>query len=80
LNRRNRKAGGGQRRLITFMGDDTHLSEKVRDPDHQDPEKARREVGLQPAWEDMAIRKTLILAGVDRERVIDEYTERLETA
>lgn len=77
LNRRNQKAGAGQRRLITFMGDDTHLSEKVRDPAQQDPEKARREVGLQPAWEDMAIRKTLIMAGVNREQVIDEYAERL---
>ncbi len=77
LNQRNAKAGSGQRKLITFMGDDTHLGEKVRDPAHQDPEKARREVGLQPAWEDVAIRKSLIMASVDRENVIREYESRI---
>lgn len=78
LNQRNRKRGAGDKKLITFMGDDTHLGEKVRDPAHQDPEKAGREVGLQPAWDDMGIRKTLIMAGVDREKVIDEYQSRLD--
>lgn len=77
LNQRNGKAGPGRRKLITFMGDDTHLGEKARNPSHQDPEKARREVGLQPAWEDVAIRKTLIMAGVDRENVIREYESRI---
>ncbi len=77
LNQRNRNAGPGKRRLITFMGDDTHLGEKARDPAQQDPEKARREVGLQPAWEDVAIRKTLIMAGVDRMKVIEEYEGRI---
>ena len=78
LNRRNRKTIPGQRKLITFMGDDTHLGEKTRDPAHQDPEKAGREVGLQPAWDDVAIRKTLIMAGVDRTNVIQEYESRLK--
>ena len=59
------------------MGDDTHLGEKARDPVEQDPEKGSREVGLQPAWEDVAIRKTLIMAGVDRMRVIEEYEGRI---
>lgn len=78
LNRRNRKTIPGQRKLITFMGDDTHLGEKTRDPAHQDPEKAGREVGRQPAWDDVAIRKTLIMAGVDRTNVIQEYESRLK--
>jgi len=78
LNQRNRKVGPGQPKLITFMGDDTHLGEKARDPAHQDPEKARREVGLQPAWDDVAIRKTLIMAGVDKINVIREYESRLK--
>jgi len=77
LDRRNQRASPGRRRLITFMGDDTHLSEKVRDPSQQDMEKARREVGLQPAWDDVAVQKALVMAGVDRDRVIEEYRERL---
>jgi len=77
LNRRNNNGGPGFRKLITFMGDDTHLGEKAREPAHQDPEKARREVGLQPAWEDVAIRKSLIMAGVDKENVIEEYESRI---
>jgi hypothetical protein len=78
LNKRNKNAGSGGRKLITFMGDDTHMSEKARDPAQQNPEKARREVGLQSAWEDVAIRKSLIMAGVDRNTVIDMYRERLD--
>lgn len=77
LNQRNRNTAPGQRKLITFMGDDTHLGEKARDPAQQDPEKARREVGVQPAWEDVAVRKTLIMAGVNRANVIEAYKDRL---
>ena len=59
------------------MGDDTHLSVKLRDPATQDPAKYNREVGLQPAWEELAIRKSLSLVGVSKEGVIEAYRDRL---
>jgi hypothetical protein len=34
-------------------------------------------VGLQPAWDDYAIRKSLIINGVNRKKVIEEYRARL---
>jgi hypothetical protein len=43
-----------------------------------DPAKARREIGLQPAWDDLAIGKKLIVADMDRARVIEEYAARLD--
>ncbi len=66
----------GSRKLLVFMGDDCHMGEKVKDPAQQDKAKAAREIGLQP-WEDMAIRKELILAGISRAQVMEEYRERL---
>lgn len=77
LNEKNRHAGPSRRPLLIFMGDDTHMGEKVRDPRDQDPEKGSREIGYQPAWEDLNIGKTLIKAGWSRERVIAEYRARL---
>jgi hypothetical protein len=59
------------------MGDDCHMSEKVKDPEFQDKEKVAREIGLQPAWDDLIVRKSLILCGVSRQQVMDEYAERL---
>jgi len=60
------------------MGDDCHMGEKVKDPRFQDREKAAREIGVQPAWDDLAIRKSLILAGVDRRKAITEYKSKLQ--
>lgn len=77
LNRKNRRAGLSRRRLLVLMGDDTHMSEKVRDPEVQDREKASREVGVQPGWEDLSIRKALVMADMDRARVIQAYRDRL---
>lgn len=78
LNKKNHgRLGSSQRRLLVFMGDDTHMGEKIRDPSFQNPEKASREIGLQPAWEDLNIRKALILANFDRKTVIEEYKARL---
>ena len=65
------------RPLLVFMGDDTHMSEKVVDPRFRDPEKAEREVGLQPAWEDQAVRRVLQAAGFTRDGIIEEYRSRL---
>ena len=65
------------RPLLVFMGDDTHMSEKVVDPRYRDPEKAGREVGLQPAWEDQAVRGMLDAGGFTRAGIIEEYRSRL---
>jgi hypothetical protein len=59
------------------MGDDTHMGEKRKDPQLQDPEKAKREIGLQPAWDDLKIRKQLVFANTSRKKVIREYINRL---
>ncbi|MBF0225004.1 MAG: hypothetical protein HQK76_06070 [Desulfobacterales bacterium] len=77
LNRKNKSLGLSQKKLLVFMGDDTHMGEKIRKPDEQDVEKASREIGFQPAWDDYSICKTLIIANASRENVIDEYKERI---
>lgn len=77
LARKNRK-GWNERRQLVFMGDDTHMGEKTLPPACAEPGKARREIGLQPAWDDIAIGKKLIVAEMDRVRVIEEYTARLD--
>jgi hypothetical protein len=77
VNRQNKTARRGRRPILVFMGDDTHLGEKVRDPAVQDPAKKSREIGLQPAWDDLTIRKSLIVANADRDTLIAEYTARL---
>nr|WP_084407450.1 hypothetical protein [Maridesulfovibrio bastinii] len=65
------------RKLLIMMGDDCHMSEKTKPLATQDKVKAAREIGLQPAWDDLSIRKKLVLAGIDRQGVMDEYRERL---
>ncbi len=77
VNRQNRARPKGKRPLLILMGDDTHMGEKARDPRLQDPEKAGREIGVQPAWEDLKIKKSLIVANADRGSVIREYMHRL---
>lgn len=78
LNEKNRLAGPSRRPLLIFMGDDTHMGEKTRNPEAQDPEKGAREIGFQPAWDDFNIGKTLIKFGWNREAVIAEYKARLD--
>lgn len=73
---KNQRAGSG-RRLLVFMGDDTHLSEKLKEREERDPAKAAREIGLQPVWEDLAIKKMLVLAKMDIGDVLEEYRGRL---
>jgi hypothetical protein len=75
--RKNKRLGTGERPLLVFMGDDCHMGEKAKDPQYQDKAKAAREIGVQPAWDDMAVRKSLILAGIDRRSTIEAYKERL---
>ena len=73
----NRRRGSAERRIMIFMGDDTHVGEKVRPPSIQVKSKAGREIGVQPAWDDLAIRKKLIISNMDRPDVIGEYRNRL---
>jgi len=74
----NRRGYHKDRPMLIFMGDDCHMSEKLKKPNEQDKDKAAREVGLQPAWDDLAIAKGLIMSGVSRKTVMDAYRDRLE--
>jgi hypothetical protein len=65
-------------KLLVFMGDDTHFGEKLRDPPCRDAEKAGRELGVQPAWNDHVVRVALRDTGVGRAGVIREYRQRLQ--
>jgi hypothetical protein len=76
LYEKNRRRGNGERRMLVFMGDDTHMGEKTLALSAA--AKARREIGHQPAWDDLAIGKKLIVADMDRPRVIEEYAARLD--
>jgi len=80
VNRQNRNIRRGDRRVLISMGDDCHMGEKVRETRRQDPEKAGREIGYQPPWDDLAIRKRLIAANISRAIFIEEYRARLEQA
>jgi len=77
LNKKNSQIGLSHRKLLVFMGDDTHMGEKTRAPEVQDKDKSGREIGVQPAWDDLSIQKTLILGNFDRKKVIEEYKSRL---
>lgn len=77
VNEQNAARRSHERPLLIFMGDDTHFGEKVLDPMYQDEEKAGRELGVQPAWDDLSIRKSIIVAKVDRPAVIRDYRQRL---
>jgi len=78
VNSQNGSSHRKEKPLLITMGDDCHMGEKVKEPRFQDREKAAREIGVQPAWDDLAIRKSLIFAGVDRRRAIAEYIGRLQ--
>jgi hypothetical protein len=72
----NRRQGARRKQLI-FMGDDCHMGEKTKPIPQQNTEKASREIGYQPAWEDLSIRKRYIVHGISRSRTIKEYKDRL---
>lgn len=78
VNRRNGELKNREKRILIFMGDDTHFGEKTKSPSTQDPQKALRELGYQPAWEDLTIKKKLILAEMTRDAIIEEYKARLD--
>jgi len=65
--------------MLVFMGDDTHLSEKLKEDHLQDPVKSLREIGYQPAWDELIIRKSLMLGLCDKNETIEEYKNRLNS-
>jgi hypothetical protein len=77
LTNQNKRLADHRRPLLVFMGDDTHLSVKAGEPDRQEPAKLEREVGLQPAWDELAVSKSLSLAGASRSAFMAEYRARL---
>ena len=77
VNRQNKMKKTSERKLLVFMGDDTHMSEKIKDFRMQDIDKVKREVGLQPTWDDFKIQKSLSNADMTRLKIIDEYITRL---
>ncbi|MDY6906568.1 MAG: hypothetical protein SWH61_18010 [Thermodesulfobacteriota bacterium] len=77
IDKMNNRIGMSQRPILVFMGDDTHMGEKVKDPAVQDSKKAGREIGLQPAWTDYRINKKLIITKMHKDGVIAEYKARL---
>jgi hypothetical protein len=78
---RNNKARKNQDRpLLVFMGDDTHMGEKIKKLSLRDPDKAAREIGSQPAWDDLDIRQALKDSRVSRAQTINEYRQRLDQA
>jgi hypothetical protein len=76
VNEQNGRRASGKDKLI-FMGDDCHMGEKTKPEDQQDTDKAAREIGYQPAWEDLRIRKQLIVNNISRRSMIQEYKARL---
>lgn len=77
VHHQNKSLGKDQRPILIFMGDDCHMGEKIRPQRYQDPEKSGRQIGVQPAWDDLIIRKSLIMANANRRTLIEEYKSRL---
>lgn len=75
---RKNKQRNTSRPLLVMMGDDTHMSEKFLPRHAQSPDKVAREVGYQPAWHEITIIKSLNMGDFDRNRMIQEYKNRLK--
>lgn len=76
VNEQNQRRRSSRETLI-FMGDDCHMGEKTKPVEQQDAAKAAREIGYQPAWDDLSIRKKLIVNTMSRRTIIKEYKARL---
>jgi hypothetical protein len=66
-----------RRPLLAFMGDDTHMSSKIRPNITEDKNGTGREIGFQPPWADPEALAALRRAGQSRERTMDEYRARM---
>ena len=68
---------GRKRPLLAFMGDDTHMSSKIRPDVMEDKSYREREIGFQPPWKDPEVAAALKELGQSRERTMDEYRSRI---
>jgi hypothetical protein len=69
--------GRRKRKLLAFMGDDTHMSAKIR-PDALDKKANKRpEIGFQDAWQDPLLAPVLRRSGQSRANTLNEYRARL---
>jgi hypothetical protein len=71
------RRGSIRRPLLAFMGDDTHMSSKIRLHMVSDKGGGDREIGFQPAWKDPETDAALKAAGQSRARTMAEYLARL---
>ena len=71
------RARGRKRPLLAFMGDDTHMSSKIRPDSQEDKSYREREIGFQPPWADPKAVEALKAIGQSRERTMDEYRSRI---
>lgn len=78
INRQNKSRGPDKKKFLLFMGDDTHMSEKIKDSTKIEAAKYYRDIGVQPAWDDLSIRKSLIVGNFSREKILEEYRVRLD--
>ncbi len=71
------QARRGRRRLLAFMGDDTHLSGKIRPARSEEKDSANREIGFQDPWFDPAVQTVLERTGQSLIGTLNEYRTRL---
>lgn len=65
------------KKLLPFMGDDTHLSAKIKSLYCQDEGQENREIGWQPPWEAPEVSARMKSLGYSRAASINEYRHRL---
>lgn len=76
LNRANESRRRG-RKLLPFMGDDTHMSAKFRRNGSNTPGSAQREIGFQDPWNDAQVKAELSNNQQSLSKTISEYRQRL---
>ncbi len=67
----------GRRQLLAFMGDDTHMSAKLRPGGGTEKDSASREIGFQDPWFEPAVASALSACGQSRSRTLSEYAARM---
>lgn len=65
------------RRLLAFMGDDTHMSAKIRLERDNEKDADGREIGFQPPWTDPEVDATLKRTSQSLTNTLNEYRFRL---